>query len=223
MPTAIIFDVDGTLVDSVDLHARSWQQAFRDFGHEIEYQEIRNQIGKGGDQLMPVFLTSLEFQEKGEALEQHRKKLLTEHYLSQVRAFPGVRALFERIRQDGVRIVLASSAKADELGVYKQRAQIEDLLEDETSSDDAEKSKPYPDIFQAALGRLGNPDPAEVLVVGDTPYDAEAAGKAGLRTIGVLCGGFPEASLRAAGCIALYRDPEDLLARYDQSPLANRA
>src|SRR4051794_3076032 len=155
MPSAIIFDVDGTLVDSVDLHARSWQQAFHDFGHDIPFEEVRYQIGKGGDQLMPEFLTSLEFQEKGEALDQHRKKLLMEHYLPQVRAFPAVRDLFQRILQDGTRIVLASSAKADELSTYKRIARIDDLVRDETSSDDAEKSKPYPDIFQAALSRLG--------------------------------------------------------------------
>ena len=115
---------------------------------------------------------------------------------------------------------MASSAKQNELRRYKEIAGIEDLLETETSSDDAEKSKPHPDIFHAALGRLKGIEAGEALVIGDTPYDAQAAGKAGLRTIGVTCGGWPEKTLREAGCIAVYRDPADLLRNYEQSPLA---
>ena len=223
MLEAVIFDVDGTLIDSVDLHAKAWQDAFRDFGHDVEFQAIRDQIGKGGDQLMPVFLDADEIEAKGHDLEKHRGEILKQRYLPQIQAFPRVRELFQRLRDDGIRIVLASSAKAEELQVYKQVAGIEDLLDAETSSDDAEKSKPHPDIFLAALARLGAVDPARVIVVGDTPYDAEAAGKAGLRTLGVLCGGFPKAGLRQAGCFAIYADPADLLARYDRSPLARDA
>jgi HAD superfamily hydrolase (TIGR01509 family) len=223
MLEAVIFDVDGTLIDSVDVHAKAWQDAFRDFGHDIEFQAIRDQIGKGGDQLMPVFLSAAEIEAKGHDLEKHRGEILKQRYLPQIRAFPQVRELFQRLRGDGIRIVLASSAKAEELQVYKQIAGIEDLLDAETSSNDAEKSKPHPDIFEAALSRLGPVDPARVVVIGDTPYDAEAAGKAGLRTLGVLCGGFPEDRLRQAGCIEVYAGPADLLARYDQSPLAGTA
>ena len=126
------------------------------------------------------------------------------------------------IQQRGKRVVLASSAKDEELKTYKRIARIDDLVEEATSSEDAERSKPHPDIFEAALGRLGDVRPSEAVVVGDTPYDAQAAGKAGLRTVGVLCGGFPEAQLREAGCIAIYRDPADLLAHYEDSPLAAR-
>ena len=223
MVKAVIFDVDGTLVDSVDLHAKAWQDAFHDFGHAIGFDEIRGQIGKGGDQLMPVFLPPEELDAKGEELEKHRGEILKQRYLPQVQAFPGVRELFHRLKAEGVRVVLASSAKADELAFYKKVAAIEDLLDAETSSDDAEKSKPHPDIFEAALSRLDGIDRRDVIVVGDTPYDAEAAGKAGLRTVGVLCGGFPEGDLRQAGCIAIYRSPADLLAQYDQSPLCRAA
>ena len=130
-----------------------------------------------------------------------------------------MRQLVERIQRDGKRIVLASSAKQNELEHFKKVTNIADLLEGETSADDAEKSKPEPDIFLAALEEAGNPDPAEAIVVGDTPYDAIAAAKANLKTIGVLCGGFPEQSLRDAGCIAIYKDPADLLARYEESPI----
>ena len=222
MTDAVIFDVDGTLVDSVDQHAKAWQDAFREFGHELEFDTIRSQIGKGGDQLLPVFLDQDEIEARGKELERRRGDILKQRYLSSITAFPGVGALFQRLIADGVKPVLASSAKADELQVYKRIAGVEDLIEEETTSDDAESSKPDPDIFQAALARIGSIDRTRVIVVGDTPYDAEAAGKAGLRTVGVRCGGFAEADLRAGGCFALFDGPADLLAQYDHSPLARR-
>lgn len=220
MLKAVIFDVDGTLIDSVDIHAQAWVDAFQEFGHDIKFDAVRGQIGKGGDQLMPVFLSKEELDAKGDKLNERRGEILKERYLPKIKPFADVRALFERIRADGTRIVLASSAKADELKTYKKIANIEDLTDAETSSDDVEKSKPEPDIFLAALSKLGDVGPDEVIVVGDTPYDAEAAAKAGLRTIGVLCGGFSEDSLREAQCIAIYQGPTDLLTQYDCSPLA---
>ena len=223
MPKAVIFDVDGTLIDSVDLHAKAWQDAFAEHGRTIAFDDIRGQIGKGGDQLLPVFLSADEIEASGKQLEKRRGAILKERYLPKVQAFPRVRALFEHLRAEGMDIALASSAKEDELKTYKKVADIEDLIDEQTTSDDAESSKPHPDIFLAALKRLGNPDPWDVIVAGDTPYDAEAAGKAGLRTIGVQCGGFPEESLREAGCIAIYQDPADLLARYESSPLAEES
>ena len=219
MLKAVIFDIDGTLIDSVDLHARAWQEAFAHFGKRFEYERVRYQIGKGGDQLMPVFLSREEIDEFGEELEEYRGDLFKREYLPRVEGFPAVRELFERVGREGLRIALASSAKGDELKAYKKIADIEDLVEEETSSDDAERSKPHPDIFEAALERLGGVEPSEAVVVGDTPYDAEAAGKAGLKTVGLLCGGFPEEDLRAAGCVRVYRDAAELLANYDSSPL----
>jgi HAD superfamily hydrolase (TIGR01549 family) len=219
MIKAVIFDIDGTLVDSVDLHAQAWKEAFKHFGKDIPYQQVRRQIGKGGDQLMPVFFSKEELEEFGEEMEEYRGKIYKRDYLRRVRAFPKVRELFERIKSDGKRIALASSAKEEELKVYKKIAQIEDLVEEETSADDADKSKPHPDIFKAALNQLGDVAPSEAIVVGDTPYDAEAAGKLRLKTIGLLCGGFPQTELEAAGCIRIYDDPADLLARYAESPI----
>jgi HAD superfamily hydrolase (TIGR01509 family) len=222
MVKAVIFDMDGTLIDSVDLHAKAWQDAFRDFGHEFELKAIRDQIGKGGDQLLPVFLTREEIETRGPDLEKHRGHILKERYLSQIKVFPKVTELFHRIRADNIKTVLASSAKAQELRTYEKIAGIEGLVDVETSSDDAEKSKPHPDIFQAAMAKLGGTHKSEVVVIGDAPYDAEAAGKAGLRTIGFRCGGFAEAGLRDAGCFAIYDSPADLLARYDESALVRR-
>jgi HAD superfamily hydrolase (TIGR01509 family) len=158
-------------------------------------------------------------EEFGEELEKFRSELYKRDYLPRVRAFPRVRELFERIKRDGLKIALASSAKEDELATYKKLTKIEDLVEEETSADDVEKSKPHPDIFKAALDQLGEMQPGEAVAIGDTPYDAEAAGKLKLRTIGVLCGGFPQSELEAAGCIAIYLDPADLLENYDASIL----
>lgn len=220
MIKAVIFDIDGTLLDSVDLHARAWQEALAHFGKQFAFEKIRYQIGKGGDQLLPVFLSEREIEEFGDELTEYRGELFKREYLPRVVAFPSVRELFERVLRDGKRIALASSAKKDELKEYKRIADIEDLVEEETSSDDAEKSKPHPDIFEAALSQLGDVEARDAIVVGDTPYDAEAARKAGLQTIGLLAGGFPEEDLRAAGCVRIYKDAADLLASYDASPLA---
>lgn len=170
---------------------------------------------------MPVFLSKSELDEKSKPLEEHRSKIFKDNYLSKVTAFPAVRDLFQRLQRDNKKIALASSAKEDELRTYKQIARIDDLVRINTSSEDAEKSKPYPDIFNAALEQLPGIDPADVVVIGDTPYDAEAAAKAGIKTIGLLSGGFAEQDLRQAGCVAIYKDPADLLRNYDQSPLAD--
>ncbi len=216
---AAIFDIDGTLLDSVDAHAHAWVDAFGEFGHALGFQDVRRQIGKGGDQLMPVFLSETEIDRTGKALEQRRGEIFRTVYLPELKPFPGVRALFQRLLADGRKIALASSAKAEEVSVYARMLQVDDLIDITTSSDDAENSKPQPDIFEAALRRLGM-EPENTVAIGDTPYDAQAAGKAGIRTIGVLCGGWRADELRAAGCIATYRDVEHLLTGYDASPLA---
>ncbi|HSI12252.1 MAG TPA: HAD family phosphatase [Chthoniobacter sp.] len=217
MITCVIFDVDGTLVDSVDLHALAWQETMREFGKDVAFDKVRFQIGKGGDQLMPVFWSEEELAEKEDKISKRRAEIFKNKYLGEVRGFPCVRELFQQILSDGKKIALASSAAGEELETYKKCARIEDLVEAQTSADDAEKSKPHPDIFQAALHQLGDPDLDETIVVGDTPYDIEAATKAGLRTVAVRCGGFAEETLR--GAAAIFDDPADLLKHYAQSPL----
>jgi HAD superfamily hydrolase (TIGR01509 family) len=221
MIKAVIFDIDGTLIDTVDLHAEAWVEALKHFGHDIAFQDMRSQIGKGGDQILHGLLPPDVIEQKGDEIKSFRADLFKREYLHRARAFPGVRELFERIRASGQRVVLASSGNADEVEEYKGIAGIADLIDSATSSDDAERSKPFPDIFQAALAKLSGLAPDEAVVIGDTPYDAEAARKAQMKSIGVLSGGFSEQALRDAGCIAVYRDVEDLLHRYDSSPLSS--
>lgn len=216
MIEAFIFDIDGTLIDSNDFHAEAWQKAFEKFGKKISFEKIRSQIGKGADNLLPEFLTEKEINEFGDEITEQRGEVFKREFMPRVKPFPKVRELFEKIKADGKKIALASSAKDDEVEEYKKIANIEDLIEKSTSSDDAEDSKPEPDIFQAALKLLGNPAPKNVLVVGDTPYDAEAATKAKLKIVGVLCGGFPEKDLREKGCVEIFHNPADLLRNYDK-------
>lgn len=215
MVKAVIFDIDGTLIDSVDFHAAAWVEAFAHFGHKVPFRDVRKQIGMGGDKLMPTFLGADIAETIGEALEEFRGKLFKKVYLDRLRPFSAVRALFQRLQDDGIAVALASSAKADELARYKRIAEIEDLLDGETSSDDAAESKPEPDIFMAAFAQLENIRKQDVVVIGDSPFDALAAGKAKMACVGVLCGGFSSRSLKAAGCKAIYQSPSDLYVHYD--------
>ncbi len=211
----VIFDVDGTLVDSVDEHAEAWRRAFLHFGRDIPFSHVRSQIGKGADQLIPVFFNDEEVERFGKELEEYRSKLFLEEFLPKVRPFPRVRELFQRLRSDGIRLALASSAKDEELKEYVKLCGIEGLFETKTNKDEVDKSKPHPDIFEAALDKLGRPDVRTTVVVGDTPYDALAANKLGLPTVGVRAGGFSPDDLRSAGCRTLVKDPAELLARYE--------
>ena len=218
MSKAAIFDVDGTLVDSVDLHALAWQEALIEFGHQVTFEQARSQIGKGGDQLIPVFLSEAEQKDHGTEMEEWRGKLFREKFLPLVRPFSAVPDLLRRVRDAGLKVAVASSAKESELEIYLEIAGVKDLVDIATSSEDAENSKPAPDIFQVALQKLGIAG-SEGVAIGDTPYDAQAAGRAGMPTIGVLCGGFSENDLRQAGCAAVYPGPGALLACFDKEEL----
>jgi HAD superfamily hydrolase (TIGR01509 family) len=218
MPLAAIFDIDGTLIDSVDLHALAWHEAFAHFGHDVSFEQARSQIGKGGDNLMPVFLSDAELRDHGKQLESWRGKHFKENYLSMVRPFAAVPELLGKLREAGVKLAVASSAKKDELEVYLKIAAITDLLDVTVSSEDVEQSKPAPDVFEVALQKL-EVSPDRALVIGDSPYDAQAASKTGLRMIGFLSGAFPEQSLRGAGCVAVYPGPAGLLANLAHSLL----
>ena len=215
-PRAALFDVDGTLVDTNDLHAAAWREAFLAFGLDRPAGEIRWQVGKGGDNLIPALFPDLP-EAKREEIEGYRSDLFKRRYLPRATPFPGVRDLFERLAEDGVRIVLASSSHSEEVDYYLGLIACADLVSATTSKDDVDRSKPCPDIFEAALARVAPLGADDTAVVGDTPWDAEAAGKLGLRTIGFRSGGFPDEALAEAGACELYDGAEDLLARYDRS------
>ncbi|HEX8667919.1 MAG TPA: HAD family hydrolase [Allosphingosinicella sp.] len=217
-PRAILFDVDGTLVDTNRLHAAAWRETFLAFGIDIPLPDIAWQIGKGGDNLLPTLAPSLGESER-KAMEEHRSALFRRDYLARAVPFPGVRDLFERIYADGIRIVLASSSEAKEVAYHLSLIACADLVYASTSKDDVEHSKPCPDIFAAALEKAGAAA-AEAVVVGDSPWDVKAAAKLGVATVGFRSGGFPDEALLAEGAAALYDGPRDLLARYGTSPLA---
>jgi phosphoglycolate phosphatase-like HAD superfamily hydrolase len=218
MPKAAIFDVDGTLLDSVDLHAMAWHEAMVRFGHDVTFEQARSQIGKGGDKLIPVFLSEQERRDHGKELDAWRSEHFKARYLPLVRPFSAVPDLLRRSGDAGLRIAIASSAKKDELETYLDIAGIRELTDETVSSEDVDESKPAPDIFEAALKKL-EIEGRHAVAIGDTPYDAEAARKAEVRTIGVLCGGFPEHELRKAGCAEVYPGPAALLACFERSLL----
>lgn len=217
MIKAVIFDIDGTLIDSVDAHAEAWQKAFKKFGKDIPFYELRRQIGKGGDNFLPVFLLQKEIKEFGKKVEEMRGEIFKRQYLSKIKPFPKVRELFLKLKADGKRLALASSAKEDELEEYKKIADIGDLIEEQTSTDDAEKSKPEPDIFLAAIEKLNGVKQSEAVIVGDTAYDAEAAVKAHIKVVGVLTGGWARTELLKTGCAEVYEDVAEILKTYKES------
>ena len=214
---AVIFDVDGTLVDSNDAHAHAWVDALHEHGYDVPFERVRRLIGMGGDKLLPKVTGVEKESDLGKKIDQRRQEIFNEAYLPKVQAFPKVRELVQRVQQNGLEIGIASSAKGEELGKLIKVAQVDDLVEHETSSSDADESKPDPDIVQAAIDKLGCPV-EYVIMIGDTPYDVEAAQRAGIRVIGVRCGGWDNDGLRGAD--AIYDSPADLLAHYAQSPLA---
>ena len=218
MVKAVLCDIDGTLVQSNWLHAEAWQIALGAAGIHLDLETLRRQIGKGGDELIPVFVPWWKRKHIEEPLQQFRKLIFNREFLHKVEAFPGVRDFFLRARESGIRCALASSADGNDLATYKRIANIEDLVDEQTSASDAPRSKPHPDIFSAALLRLKLPA-SECIALGDTPYDAEAAGLAGLRTIGVETGGWSREELLAAGCVEVYRDVAELLEKFEESAL----
>jgi phosphoglycolate phosphatase-like HAD superfamily hydrolase len=218
---AALFDVDGTLIDSVDLHAMAWQEAFSKFGHEVTFADVRRQIGKGGDKLIPVFLARAAQADHGKELDSWRSQHFKTKYLPLVRPFSAVPQLLQRARREGLKIAIVSSAKKSELQNYLEIAGINELVDVTTSSDDVDESKPAPDAFLVSLDKLGLTGD-EAIAIGDAPYDAEAAGKAKIRSIGVLSGGFTEDDLRRAGCTDIYPGPAALLSCFDHSPLGSR-
>ena len=212
--TAVLFDIDGTLVDSNDAHTRAWVEAFAEAGITVDVAHVRRCIGMGGDKLMPEVAAGLsEESPEGKRISKRRGEIFKAGYLPTIEPFPQAEALVRAIKDRGLTAVAASSAKRDELDALLKIARVDGLLDAATSSDDADESKPDPDIVQAALERA-HANASQAVMIGDTPYDVEAATRAGVATIALRCGGWDDGALR--GAIAIYDGPWDLLAHLDE-------
>jgi HAD superfamily hydrolase (TIGR01549 family) len=212
----IIFDVDGTLVDSNDQHASAWMDALAEAGFRVEFARVRSLIGKGGDKVLPELTGLPEDSPRGQRISTRRSEIFREQYLPARRGFAGARALVERLRADGHQLGIATSAKEEELQGLLQAAHVDDLFEHRASSKDADRSKPDPDIIQAALDRM-DAKASNAIMIGDTPYDLAAAARCGVRAIAFRSGGWRDADL--AGAIAIYDGPAHLLREYERSAL----
>ncbi len=218
----VLLDIDGTLVLSNDAHAQAWVEAFADYGYEVKFEDVRPLIGMGGDQLIPRILPELSGKEGvGKKAADRRKELIIEKFSANLAPAPGSRELVQRLKQDGFKLVVASSATSQELSSLLKAGEVEDLLAEEptTTSSDAEASKPEPDLVQSALSK-GQLQPEQAIMLGDTPYDIQAASKAGVGVIAFRCGDFDDTQL--ADALAIYDDPADLLKHYELSPLAKQ-
>ena len=218
----ILLDVDGTLVSSNDAHAQAWVEAFSAFGHKVAFETIRPLIGMGGDQVVPRMVPELSGEEGvGKQIVDRRKELIIHKFGSTLVPTPGARDLVLKLQQAGFQLVVASSATGEELSVLLGAARVEDLLEESptTTSGDVKASKPAPDLVQVALEK-GQLQPQRAMMLGDTPYDIEAAHQAGVQVIAFRTGGFQDAEL--TGALAIYDSPADLLAHYDRSALSQQ-
>ncbi len=212
----VLLDIDGTLVLSNDAHAQAWVDAFAVYGYGITFEQVRPLIGMGGDQLMPTLIPDMSNEEGiGKEISDYRKQLFQAEYAPDLQPTNGARELVERLQGANLQVVIASSAQSAELDTLLKAAQVQDLIHLATTSSDADVSKPAPDIVAVALQK-GKLTPDQTVMIGDTPYDIEAAGKAGVPVIAVRCGGFSDDQLK--GAIAIYNDPADLLQQFESSP-----
>jgi HAD superfamily hydrolase (TIGR01509 family) len=214
----VILDIDGTFVDSNDLHAQAFVDVFARHGTPAPFDEVRRLIGMGAEKIIPRFTGWAEDDPRARALAEERTALFREKYLAEVLAFPRGDELVARMRADGIAVVVGSSASREELRPLLEIAGIASLIEEETSSDDADRSKPDPDIVRAALAKLKLPAD-QVIMLGDTPYDLDAANRAGVELIALRSGGWDDEAL--VGAIAIYDNPADLLVSYEGSPLGS--
>ncbi len=213
----VLLDVDGTLIDSNDAHAQAWVDVGRELGYPVQYVVVRTLIGMGGDRVTPRVTGLDPASPEAGRVRERRGEIFREHYLPRVRAFARTRDLLERMRADGLRLVVASSASTRELQALLRQAGLPDLADATIAASDGDASRPAPDALQAALAAAGC-TPAEAIMLGDTPYDVEAAQRAGVPVVALRCGGWGDRDLE--GAAAIYADPADLLAHYDTSPFA---
>jgi HAD superfamily hydrolase (TIGR01509 family) len=216
---AILFDIDGTLVDSNNLHIDAWDEVFRAAGHVIDRQRLHDQVGKGGDNYVPALLPQLGHEEQERIAHAHGE-VYKKKYIARAKPFPGARELLLRTRSAGLKVVLASSASQPELDHYLDLLDARAIVDATTSADDVAHSKPCPDIFEMARQKAGVPA-ADAVVIGDTPYDILAATRSGIRAVGVRSGGFQDRALSDA--IAIYDDVGAVLADFDHLLLTEPA
>ncbi|MEG3909458.1 HAD family hydrolase [Microcoleus sp. w2-18bC1] len=217
---AVILDIDGTLTLSNDAHAQAWVEAFAAYGYEVPFEKVRPLIGMGGDKVIPKMVSGLSDEAgDGEKIAQRRKELIINRFSPDLSPTPGSRDLVLKMQKEGLRLIIATSATTEELSGLLKAAQVEDLLDQAATSSDAEASKPEPDIVEAALRKL-QMEASQTVMLADTPYDIEAAGKCGVPVIAFRCGGFDDASL--ANAAEIYDHPADLLAHYDDSILGKK-
>lgn len=219
MLEGVIFDIDGTLVDSNDAHAQSWVDTFAEAGYDVPFEVVRPLIGMGADKLLPKTIGSSHDGEEGKKLTKRRSEIFREKYLPKLRPLEGSRALVLRVRADGLKPIVATSAKDEELTGLLKAAEVEDLMEEKATASDAKRSKPDPDIVHAAIEESGI-SPKNLVMIGDTPYDIEAATRAKVRAIGFRSGGWTDEALE--GAVEIYDGPADLLAHYDSSLLGRK-
>ncbi|MGB3135788.1 MAG: HAD family hydrolase [Nodosilinea sp.] len=213
----VVLDIDGTLVLSNDSHARAWVESFANQGYEVSFDQVRPLMGMGGDKLLPTLFSELsEAEEPGKTIASGHKELVLTKYRPQLKPTPGARSLVKKMLTAGLHVIVATSASDRELETMLKVAEVDDLLHETTSASDAENSKPAPDIVEAAL-KQAQLAPDRVVMIADTPYDIEAAGKLGVGVVALRSGGFSDQDL--AGAIAIYNDPADLLNHYERSPL----
>jgi HAD superfamily hydrolase (TIGR01509 family) len=215
-PRAVILDVDGTLIDTNDAHAHAWVDVCRDFGYEVAFGEVRRMIGMGGDRVLPRLTGQSEDSDIGKEMKERRGKIFRERYLPGCRPFPGARELLQRMKDEGMTLVVATSASKDDMAALLKAANVDDLIEAKASSSDADASKPAPDIVEAALANAGA-EASDAVMLGDTPYDVKASNRAGVRCIALRSGGWDDDAL--ADAAAIYTDTADLLAHFGESPL----
>jgi HAD superfamily hydrolase (TIGR01509 family) len=221
MKPGVLFDVDGTLVDTTYLHAVCWWEALRQHDHDVPMAEIHRGIGMGSDKLLDHLLGESRDHDADEAMSAAHEALYGAWW-ERLRPMPGAADLLRAVAGRGLAVVLASSAKDHELTKLRAVVGADDVITAATSSSDAEQSKPEPDILQAALDQ-SDVDPAAAVFVGDAVWDVVAAGKLGIPCIGLTCGGTSAAELTAAGAVATYKDPAELLASLDESAIAQIA
>jgi HAD superfamily hydrolase (TIGR01509 family) len=216
MPRAAILDIDGTLVDTNYQHALAWYYAFRQSDIILPVWKIHRSIGMGGDQLIPHLIGDEQAEEVADDVKAAEKALYL-NMIEQVEPFDGAHEFIEDLKESGHTVVLASSAKADELDYYLDLLDARELADAWTSSADVEETKPEPDLVNAALEKAGTDD--EAVMVGDTPWDVKAAKKAGIDTIAVMTGGFGADELDEAGAFAVFDSIAELRQKIADTPL----